>query len=349
MTISPSIPWPQSHTAIITFLTLTVPRTPLRSLSLILSDFYMQLFLTLPPGLLDSLESVELIIIELDFFAICLDFVQYNVTVLNGAPSLRRVSLGLKFKRRADDAPRGADVNLDQLCFPWIQLIELSFSKIYVSTQTAHSILRRCPRLRNCTIALTSEQESFSPFSTKLALPNLESIIFTTPSTRAPFPWDRFLKPFLFPSLKHLTSRTSDLFDLDRPPSLIDRSNCMLETLELTWVSVDDLEELLKGILSLQSFKAQSELPASLFNSMSEGLSPPNLKHITGYAGVESVTAFLDMTEAYDTPYHLPYDGLTSAFLTYTGGQWCSEETAYPRFVTLAHKAKLRGRYFDVI
>jgi hypothetical protein len=151
------------------------------------SDTLKQLF-TLPPGSVDTLEEIDV-----KYWG---NQLQYSITVFEGAPNLRSVSLFL-----ANDY--WPIIDIFAFRFPWSQLVRLKLWAVNITSSTALILLQRCPSLEDCqlpTIDSSSPEPSSSLAPSNVVLPSMKSleVLFQVEPASEMGHW---LGRFMFPNL----------------------------------------------------------------------------------------------------------------------------------------------------
>lgn len=136
----------------------------LRNLRIVATSNTLKPLYTLPPGSIDTLEEIDV-----KYWG---NQLQYPITVFEGAPNLRSVSLFL-----ANDY--WPIIDIFAFRFPWSQLVRLKLWAVNITSSTAFDLLQRCPSLEDCqlpTIGNPPSEPSNLLLSSTIILSSMKSL-----------------------------------------------------------------------------------------------------------------------------------------------------------------------------
>lgn len=253
----------------------------------------LRLFLTLPPGLFDSLESFKLQHrLRGNEHGIWRDD-SFGVTVLEDAQSLRHVSLDW-----SDIIPFPSALRL-----PWAQLTELNLDTTGIPPFAAQHVIRLCINLVQCSVRLGRlTDEATSGLVPNIVLKKLERLRIKIINWKK-YATDRitFLRPFIVPSLQDFEVLALVRGGNLQPAfiSFIKRSSITLKKLKFSSTNENEAFNLLAAvpfIVDLSLTEVES-LSTSTLKLMSTGDLCPRLEILECWVDIDNELELIEMLE----------------------------------------------------
>ena len=257
----------------------------LKNLRIVATSDSLKPLFTLPPGSIDALEEIDV-----KYWG---NLLQYPITVFEGAPNLRSVSLFL-----ANDY--WPIIDIFAFRFPWSQLVRLKLWAVNITSSTAFVLLQCCPSLEDC--QLPTIGNGIPEPSSSLTLPNiilssmksLEVLYQVEPASEM----GHWLEGFLFPNLITLVLGGRGW---SWEPSLthVITSAKRLRNLEMRLaVPAADVEAILRAGQLLETLHL-SDLAVSntMLDMVSRGMYLPRLKNLLCTVTEDNLSAHFDMIE----------------------------------------------------
>lgn len=326
-------------------------RSRVRHLSLTFPHLVLRPLLYSNPGLMESLESVEI-----RFNHWNTPHLDYGETrAFSAARRLRKVHV-------TQTEWRSVGVDYGALCFPWAQLTNINFNDLHLSYATLLQILPQCTCLVECTLTPgTPDDPSSGPWVDEIALPYLRSLTFHVPYR----PADAFRGYLTIPKLLQLLSLPSlQAFTFDCSSNhaspdhelrdLIARSGCSLESFTSDLSTTADIQSLLEAMPHLIRLTLSVSYTVSppILDLIECGDLVPDLEEIT--CTVASVSDFLRVLESRcsgtsaSPNAHPSYPGIRRAVIhKENGSSW--EAGIDDRVREIRKTGKEEGREFDII
>ena len=257
----------------------------LRNLRIVATSDSLKPLFTLPPGSVDALEEIDV-----KYWG---NLLQYPITVFEGAPKLRSVSLFL-----ANDY--WPIIDIFAFRFPWSQLIRLKLWAVNITSSTAFVLLKCCPALEDCqlpTIGNGTPEPSSSLVSSTIMLASMKSleILYQIEPTSEMGHW---LGGFLFPNLITLVLGGNGW---SWGPSLthVITSAKRLKNLEMRFpVPAVDVEAILRAGQLLETLHLSDLAVTSTTLAMvSRGMYLPRLKNLLCTVTEDNLNDHFDMVE----------------------------------------------------
>ncbi|RDB28235.1 hypothetical protein Hypma_001492 [Hypsizygus marmoreus] len=295
----------------------------LQELRLVLPYTWLQSFLQSPPGSVPLLESVDL---EFMFGVRPTNsdprsfgdtnrhgnndgtpVISEDMTVFENAPSLRRVTFRLYYRKDPDEfashpsSPPELQVipPTAQIRLPWAQLTHLAFIHICVPFALAHALLQQCVNLTS--LNLTSFGRVDNSVVTNTVLPSLKFLQLDI-MNGASFSRE-YLQPLVLPALERLVLNGPS--NLSWPPNflspLIARSNCHLTSISTSLLlTTQEMEVLLRSVptlVDLELGNKESRPSSVILEKMLGWELVPRLSRFDFYLESKLLSQFVDVLQ----------------------------------------------------
>jgi hypothetical protein len=225
---------------------------------------------------------------------------KHSVTAFGRSRNLRKLHLNLGIEI----------IHADSLLLPWRQLTDLAITHVSSPPNTIHHILGQSISLVCATFHVSGDFDATTTHTVApIRLRDLKEIAFFQ---REPVDWEHLLQPLVLPALKKLSVE-----DSSPPPMswshwpfthLLDRSNCVLEVLEICSAQIasailteDSVTPLLRALPDVVRLKLHAIIPPSTFDLISSEALLPQLENVVWNMQANGLEECVDFLEAFDS------------------------------------------------
>lgn len=304
-----------------------------QSLRLTLSFDLLGIFLNLPLDFFISLKTLEITIVRAPLVRPAMT---HQTDALRKASYLDTFSIFYPYQIKR----LGPIYALSGLWLPWSQLTFFKCRGAH-STLDLHDVLSQCAALIECSVVVRASlaEEIADHHHPPIILPHL--LVLSIAPFYDDVDWDKFLHPFVLPSLEVLGCEN---WALEAFSALVSRSRCRLKELESFMevsfsesIDVEGTCNLLRMVPSLVLL-GNIPLPATVFNLVSRGELLPHVVTLNCSVEPDGLDAFLDLVEK--SP---PGQGIQAAHISLHHELNEGDEVGR-RFISLCERFAAEGR-----